>query len=259
MGLTATLNQALSMAKGKYFSILASDDIALQDKFSVLVEALEIADKTYAAAFGNALLIDEHTTRIWLNYRGIVSSPNAGDGYNNYLDFRTDGGKVADYQSDDFYSYQGLLSHNGLPAMSFMIRTDLIWEVGGWTAGNASEDWELWRKLTRQYKLLYIDKPLALYRWHKSNSVKELSNTLKSDDLLNLMREKQYCARHAMMPLWRNQYAERLLQVMIDKGIPLNRKYASLDIVEILHPSFFRYFARRVTQKVMKSITNGKL
>jgi alpha-1,3-rhamnosyltransferase len=252
IGLSATLNQALDMAKGKYFSPLASDDIAIPEKFSVLIEALELTDETYAAAFGNALLIDEHTNRIWLTYGGLVSKVGASDAYDNYLDFRTGGGKIHNYRSDDFSSYRSLLSHNCLPAMSTMIKTDLIRQVGAWTVGNASEDWEMWRKLSKRHNLLYIDKPLALYRWHDSNSVKVMNDKLGLDDVLNLMKEKQYCASHGLISFWRVEYAGRLLSVLADERIPLIRKLSLLDLSEISRPSFCWHSAKRLVRKILR-------
>jgi len=253
IGLSATLNQALALAKGKYFSLLASDDIVLPDKFSVLVEALESADETYAAAFGNAFLIDEHANRACLSYRGLVFKTCASGVYDNYLDFRTDGGRVADYRSDDFCSYQNLLSHNFLPAMSFMIKTDMIRQVGAWTVGNASEDWELWRKLSKRHNFLYIDRPLACYRWHDSNSVKVMNGKLVLDDVLNLVKEKQYCASHGLIALWRIEYATRLLPALTNKHIPLSEKLSLLDLLEILRPSFCLHSAMRLVRKIVRA------
>ena len=58
IGLSATLNQALSMARGTYFSALASDDIAYPNKIRLLVNVLETNGPAFAAAFGNARFID---------------------------------------------------------------------------------------------------------------------------------------------------------------------------------------------------------
>ena len=66
-GLTNTLNEALEWAQGEYFTALASDDIALPQKVIVLVDALERAGREYAAAFGDALFIDEHGEPLFLD------------------------------------------------------------------------------------------------------------------------------------------------------------------------------------------------
>src|SRR5258708_11983136 len=49
MGLAATLNQALDMAKGKYFSPLASDDKVLPDKVSCLVKVIKPTNSRFPA------------------------------------------------------------------------------------------------------------------------------------------------------------------------------------------------------------------
>lgn len=254
IGLTATLNQALSMASGKYFSAMASDDIALPDKFAVLVDALESTDENYAAAFGNAFLIDDQANRLSLSFSGKGSQVETDTFYENYLDFRTAGGTFFAYRSKEFGLYHTLLSHNYLPAVSCMVNTHLIRQVGAWTNGNLSEDWELWRKLSKQHRLLYVDRPLALYRWHESNSVKVSSHTLKLHSLLLLMKEKQYCASSDLMPLWRNAYISLLLPVLADNRIPLRTKLSALDVSIPMCLSV----SKRLVRKVLKVVNKKK-
>ena len=256
MGLTATLNQALGMAKGKYFSILASDDIALPDKFALLVDALESADGTCAAAFGNAEFIDNDDHRIRLSEDGLISHTKTAATYDNYLDFRTGGGRVVDYRGTEFGHFRSLLAHNYLPAMSCVVKTDLIRKVGAWTEGNASEDWELWRKLSKHYRFLYLDISVALYRWHDSNSVKISSPKLKLCSLSLLTLERQYCAQHGLLSCWKRAYPSLWLPVLMDKRITWGEKLSEFQLSELLPVSF--YVAKRAVQKILKIVRNEK-
>ena len=108
LGLSATLNQALGMASGKYFSALASDDVALPGKFSCLVEALESSDEGTAAAFGNASFIDEHGRNVYLNINGEILGVRNDTTYDSVLDFSTRE-RDFDFTTGEFGSYQGLL------------------------------------------------------------------------------------------------------------------------------------------------------
>jgi alpha-1,3-rhamnosyltransferase len=254
IGLSATLNQALSMTKGKYFSAMASDDIASPEKIELLVNALEEKGSTYAAAFGNALFIDNNGQQISLDEAGRVTQAETSKTFSDYLEFRTLRGKHLDYRGSEFGSFVTLLSHNYLPAMSNLIRTDLIKQANGWTNGNTSEDWEMWRKLSKEFKFVYVDKPLAFYRWHDSNSVKTISDKLKLCSLLLLKNEKQYCVRNALIPLWRKAYASLLVPVLLDKRIALTEKLSVLNLSDM--PYVLLYLARRLAYKSLRMIIN---
>jgi len=253
IGLSATLNQALSMAKGKYFSALASDDIALPEKLEVLVNTLETKDSTCVAAFGNALFIDEAGEEIHLDRTGRHSRNFTGKIYSNFLDFYTHN-RALNYKGKDFGTYTTLISGNYLPAMSNVIRTAAIAEVGGWTPDNVIEDWEIWLKLSKKYNFRYVDRPLACYRWHDGNSVKTISNKLNFVSLLLLSNEKRYCAQHSLIPTWRKAYVALLVPVLLDKTIGLTEKLTKLDLSEI--PHIILYLARRLAHKSLRIITS---
>jgi alpha-1,3-rhamnosyltransferase len=255
IGLTATLNQALSMAKGAYFTILASDDIALPAKTELLVKALETAGLEYAAAFGNALFIDEQARRIWLSQKGVVSYEKNESSYDNYLDFQTNGGRYIDYRGVEFGGFATLLGHNYLPATSNLVKTELIRHVGAWTKDNPSEDWEMWLKLSRQFRFTYVDEPMALYRWHDSNSIKGNSDRLKLCSLLLTTKEKQYCERNGLSQIWREAYASLYKAVLLDKKIAVSEKLSSLESSEILFVAL--YLAKRFTRKVLRAFVRA--
>jgi len=168
MGLSATLNQALYISEGKYFGPLASDDIILPDKFSCLVEAMESGEDTCAGVFGNASFMDEHGRTMYLDAEGKLQEVKSEKTYSTFLDFYT---RETNFNyKTDFWTYRTLLGGNYLPAMSGLLKTASIKEVGGWTVGNVLEDWEMWLKLSKQHKLSFIDKTVALYRIHGNNA-----------------------------------------------------------------------------------------
>ena len=248
-GLAATLNQALSIARGKYFSALASDDIALPNKVSLLVDALESANDTCAAAFGNALFIDSEGEEIRLDSKGCIAG-NAGSlSYNNFIDFYTRDRRF-DYKGDEFGTYKTLIVANYLPAMSNLVRTAAISEAGGWTAGNVIEDWEMWLKLSKKYRFIYTNKPLAFYRWHDNSSVMLMGDRHKLCALLLMAKEKQFCANNNLSSSWKNTYSSLLSSVFLEKRISLSEKLSVLDFSQVSSTSL--YFAKRLTRKVWR-------
>jgi len=227
IGLSATLNQALSMARGTYFTSFASDDMAFPQKIELLVNALEAKVQTYAAAFGNALFIDEKGREIRLNKSGRIVADTNSEAYDNVVDFYTKAWNIH-YPEEEFGTYKTLIKGNYLPAMSSLIRTAAISEVGAWTAGNSVEDWEMWLKLARKYRLLYLDKPVAYYRWHESNTQKTTANGLIHPSLLVIDGEKKFCAENNLLSLWNethNRFAGRLL---LDRNFPVSKKLSLL-------------------------------
>jgi alpha-1,3-rhamnosyltransferase len=261
IGLSATLNQALSWARGTYFSALASDDVAFPEKIELLVNALEEKGHTYAAAFGNALFIDNkgHEICIGFGKDGRVSYNASSNSYNNFMDLTTTNRQI-NYRGEDFGAYRTLIVNNYLPAMSNVVRTAAISEAGGWTVGNAIEDWEMWMKLSKKYKFIYVDMSVAFYRWHDNNSINIISHKLNLSALSLRTEEKTYCAENCLLPVWRKAYVSLLVSILLDKRIAWHEKRAVLDFSEISRSSLYlvSYLTKLLVGKVARMMTNEK-
>ncbi len=72
-GLSATKNECLNWAEGKYFTGIASDDIMLSNKIEDLVTFMENSNDKYAVVFGDANFIDAENTKINLDGLGHVT------------------------------------------------------------------------------------------------------------------------------------------------------------------------------------------
>lgn len=223
IGVSATLNQALSMAKGQYFTILASDDMAFPGKVELLVDALEAKGPSYAAAFGNALFIDSKGREVRLDNEGRISENARSYACDNFIEFYA-GARTRNCIGKDFGTYKTLIEGNYLPAMSNITRTAAIFEVGGWTVGNLIEDIEMWLKLAKGYKLVYVDAPVAFYRLHELNSVRVGGAPLLYSSLQMLDREKQYCQSNGIIALWNRLYNIIVYQLLRDKKVPIRNK-----------------------------------
>lgn len=248
IGLTATLNQALAWATGVYFSALASDDVALPEKFEVLVDALEAKGPTYAAAFGNAWIIDDAGQRVRLDYDQRISESADGGTHADIMGHYTRGRRI-DYKGEEFGTYPSLIAGNYLPAMSNTVRTNAIREAGGWTPGNVAEDVEMWLKLSKKFKFLYVDQPVALCRWHQSNSTKILRGKVRSAVLVLLAREKAFCFELGLKKIWQEEYTGILFSLLRDKTVPLSRKVTAIDLAESW--AIVYWFMRRTAKKML--------
>jgi hypothetical protein len=91
----------------------------------------------------------------------------------------------------------------------------------------------MWLKLSKKYRFLYVDQPVALYRWHESNSMKILMEKMRCAYLELLAREKAFCFGHGLEKLWREQYLGLLYSIVTDKNQPLSAKISSIKLSEI--------------------------
>lgn len=246
-GLSATLNEMVDWAEGKYFTGCASDDILLPSKISLLVEKLENLDDSYSVAFGDAIFIDDNSNEVFID-RKTGEYTTEENGYKFFLDYYTFE-RDFDYKDEkSFGSYKTLLAGNYLPAMSYVIKLDKIREVGAWTSGNTIEDWEMWLKLSKNYKFAYIDEPVAFYRWHDSNTCKTMKFELVRDSLQLLEEEKNYA--------FSKGYKSAFYTTLVNLVIPLRIHNKSMLIKKLIqysiNPVFVYLFVLKLIHKIQK-------
>lgn len=248
-GLSATLNQALGMAKGKYFSALASDDIALPHKFDHLVGALESSDDGAAGAFGDASFIDARGRKAYSNAAGDILQVESDKFCGSYLELHTRERKF-DWETGPFGSYKGLLFANYLPAMSCVLKTTYLKEIGGWTVGNVLEDWEMWLQLSKRHKLLFVDETTALYRIHGNNSYDTMRNEFLQSARMLIEREKEYCSRNGLMHEWKDSCNRQLYGFLRYGYLPLPEKIREWKSANAL--SFIAYLLKALKSRILR-------
>lgn len=248
-GLSATLNEMVQWSKGKYFTACASDDMFLSTKVSLLVNSLEKLSEDYAVAFGNAIFIDDNSNEIYIDVNtGGLSRQEEGTKF--FLDFQVLQRNCDLKIGKNFGSYETLLIGNYLPAMSFLIKLDKIKEVGAWTSGNTIEDWEMWLKLSKNYKFAYIDEPVALYRWHENNTVKTMKFELIRDSIKLLENDKSYALHKGYENVFYGTLIDLVLQLRkYDRSIFLSNvfKYSK-------YPKFVYMLIFNIIEKIKKTI-----
>lgn len=248
-GLSATLNEMVQWSKGKYFTACASDDMFLSTKVSLLVNSLEKLSEDYAVAFGNAIFIDDNSNEIYIDLNtGGLSRQEEGTKF--FLDFQVLQRNCDLKIGKNFGSYETLLIGNYLPAMSFLIKLDKIKEVGAWTSGNTIEDWEMWLKLSKNYKFAYIDEPVALYRWHENNTVKTMKFELIRDSIELLENDRSYALDKGYENVFYSTLIDLVLQLRkYDRSIFLSNvfKYSK-------YPKFVYMLIFNIIEKIKKTI-----
>lgn len=154
-GLVKTLNYALNFIEGDYYQALASDDVIYETKIEKQVNYLE-THKDEAMVYSDCHRFYEKSRM------KILAS----------MDYSFKGGDIF----VDLYT-----SLFSIPALSVLIRTDIIKKYG-YLNEFQIEDWVLWLRISKSYKIGYIDESLALYRIHSNNMHSKFKMTENEKD-----------------------------------------------------------------------------
>lgn len=157
LGISKTCNILLANCEGQYYSYVGADDIFLADKTKRQVTFFEECKEDVALIYSDVKVIDEN---------GIIIQ-------RSYFD------RIEYEQPESGYIFKSLLLKNFIPALSVMLRTDLLKELGGYDENLVFEDWDMWLKLSSKYKVAYLNKTTALYRIHENSFMQNAANLQK--------------------------------------------------------------------------------
>lgn len=166
-GISATCNLVIEKARGEYLAWLGSDDAYFNYSISEQVSFLENHPEN-GMVCGIAQFIDENGK--WLPQtfgEDIWSKPD-------FLD--------------------NMLWRNRVSAPTVMMRRRCHEEIGLYDENLVYSDWEMWLRLLilSDWKIGFINKPLALYRVHSENvSLNNSSNVNYERNLQVLLRLEQ--------------------------------------------------------------------
>lgn len=139
-GLSATLNEGIKLAKGKYFCVCASDDKYLFDKIEKQVRFMENHLK-YEMCYAKVIQFNDKESK-----EIEIKNPPIG------------------------FIFDDLINRCFIPAVTVMIRIDIFKKIGLFDENLYIEDWDMWLRIANKYQIGYIDEYLAYYRRHDNNS-----------------------------------------------------------------------------------------
>ncbi len=145
-GLVSTMNELLSLAKGKYFCSFASDDIMPPDRLKKQSDFLDIHPNK-VACFGQVIPMDE----------------------NGQIGHEMDSRYLASVPQVSFE--ESCLGKKALHGCSEMFRRDKVLEVGGYDERYYFEDYPLYLKLLNRFgpQPVSADIVCCYYRMHGDN------------------------------------------------------------------------------------------
>lgn len=145
LGVCASLNEALSQAKGRYFCHVSADDWEESARFELQTAAFEGADSNTSMLVSNIREVDAGGLTIIDHDFGkrlrLMTGPHG-----------------------QLQLLHRLLAENVIPAPGVLMRTDLIREVGGYDESLAFEDYDMWLRLSTRYSIAYEPSIVANYR-----------------------------------------------------------------------------------------------
>lgn len=191
-GTCYTLNKLISLAKGIYIYIIASDDMAKENALAIEYDFLE-KNPEYILAVGDNEIINAESERIGWN-EGYKSVPVEDAEYKTFaelLKIKEMGNLFGDYK---------LLSKNNHVVNGYLIRTDSLKRIPPFTSEAPLEDHYLQMQLSKLGKMKFIDQILFSYRWHGNNTILQLDKmkiyqqkTLNYEDILvHTMADKKW-------------------------------------------------------------------
>jgi glycosyltransferase involved in cell wall biosynthesis len=190
MGICASLNQVLRLARGKYISMVAADDVWLSDKTARQVAMMERMPDDVGVLYSDAFQIDENgetLPQMFIEaHRKFVTPPEG-------------------------FLFDVLWERNFIPAMTTLIRRDCFKKVGTYDEDLCFEDWDMWMRISRRFRFAYDNIPTSKYRIVSNSATRAISERMRRSE--ELFRVKCFCRG------WLNAEQERNVASVVDQVV----------------------------------------
>lgn len=150
-GITKTLNEMLSLAKGQYIAHIASDDFFINNTFTERVNLLQSHPKKLML-LSDAITVDDNSVKL----------------YDSAL-FEQRGGKKEFYFTDHDLKREIIKRWCVVGPTTFIDRR-LFEKIGGYDETLFYEDWDLFLRAVAKDFILFHDQKVAAHRWHQNNA-----------------------------------------------------------------------------------------
>lgn len=179
-GRCAARNRGIREASGEFICLLDHDDYWYPEKLSAQLAAFE----KYPEAGG-----------VYSDY--IVWNAEAQGGYPAPDSFvRTEPGDAVDQELSGWIYHHFLIDIYMLTSAA-MFRAEVFDKCGAFIEDlSYSEDWELWFRISREYQLIGLRRPMTLYRQHAEQGFRVMRDFDYRTDLLErTARQWGLCSR----------------------------------------------------------------
>ncbi|MFN4915163.1 MAG: glycosyltransferase [Sphingomonadales bacterium] len=154
-GISATLNESIVIAKGLFWSALATDDFAKVERTEKLFDLINKS---------NAYMVTSDCELIDL-FGNSISINNT----NSFLEYYLS--KLNNNKIENYGKYCSLIKGNYIPS-SLLIRKSVFEKTGLFDEALKTEDWDMWLRISAVSPIVHLDEKLTKYRWHSLNTIK---------------------------------------------------------------------------------------
>lgn len=177
MGTASTVQKLVAHARGYYVAPMASDDRMRPSMIEDLCIFLQ-NNPNYILAVGDNEIIDTNSCRIGWNKKQVIVPLGTPGSYATFGHFLKENNPDIDFHSEQFGTYASLIKRNYIPN-GWLIRRDALRKINAFTEEAPLEDWYLHLQLSKLGAYAYIDKILFSYRWHSTNSMRDIERIWK--------------------------------------------------------------------------------
>ncbi|MCQ2241402.1 glycosyltransferase [Treponema sp.] len=167
-GTCDTFNKLYSYSQGDFVFVIASDDYAAPSCIETLYSNFD-SEETVMVVGDNYIIDSESNLISWDESQNIIKY---GEGYNTFFSYLAKD-NVNRYNPNYFGTYESLIDGNYI-TNGQLVRKSAFDKTGGYKYDAPLEDWYMNLQLSKIGKLKFVNSPLFYYRWHESNSIKQL-------------------------------------------------------------------------------------
>ena len=156
MGVERTANDGIELANGKFIALFASDDVWLPEKLEEQLKVFQ-RDPQVGLVYSDAYIINERK--------------------NNEVTKFSD---TSTFYRGDIYKKLLCADSKFIPGLTIMVKKECFDRVGLQDPEtHGIGDYDMLLRITKEYNVDFVDKPLAKYRQHSSNISLDTINTVK--------------------------------------------------------------------------------
>lgn len=243
-GVSRTLNKCLSYTNSDLVVAISSDDMLMPNAINdFLLKYIELEGK-FSVIFGDSFLIDNTSKIIQVNQARNIAKENEDLVFSTFVDFFKYHRKEL-LNSKYIGSYQSLLEGNYI-SVGIMFNKHVLLDVGAWNENLKLEDYELWLKMSKVFKIEYTNTIVSKYRFHDQNSYKSYKDILAINVAEILITEKQFIQQFDIRNTWNIAYNNNLLGFLKYKKYKLFFKYYQFS------SDFFYYLFNKILKKLLR-------
>lgn len=183
-GLSATLNRGVSLARGKYFAFLPSDDVYEPEKLAVQVAALE-AHPAVGIVFSRQTVIDAQ------------GQPSADQQVQDWF--------AVPFQTKEEI-FPALFERDFLSTPTHLLRMECFARVGRFDESLVTaQDYDLWLRILKYYDIKLLPQSLVRMRWHGGNQTHVATSQTEQERATVLLKAFRSLALDDIFPSLRGK------------------------------------------------------